>query len=135
METQNGYSILLLNQDQDEQALLKFILERERDDKVLSGELDISQLEIIAKNNTVNLIILKVVGKIGFDVLGFYQQLQANFVLRPIPVLFWRVSNPKALIPEAKKLGVAGYVNYVFQPHHLLEARDTILAGGTYFPE
>jgi DNA-binding NarL/FixJ family response regulator len=83
-----------------------------------------------------DLIVLETVAWIDDLDIGIpvYQQIKRIESLQLVPVLFWNVPNPTYTNPKAQQLGVAGCVMMPSQPNELIEARDTILAGGTYYP-
>jgi DNA-binding NarL/FixJ family response regulator len=67
-------------------------------------------------------------------IFDFYRRIKAIPALQSVPVLLWRVPDPKAMYEEAQQLGVSGYIEYVCSLEELVTARDVLLKGGTYYP-
>ena len=127
--------ILVLSNDKDICGVIEFLLNRERNDTVISAS-DLQKVQALAQQQVPDLIILESTVRVFGDQSGFpvYQQLRTIESLKQVPILFWMIPNPSRVNPEAQQLGVAGCVAMPSQPQELLEARDVILAGGTYFP-
>lgn len=128
MKVKKGCTILYVNEDVDEGGMLTLLLKRERDDKVIYCEPKISSVLEKLSQNIPDLILLQAVGNI--DPFDFYNRLKAIPKLQKVPVILWRVSHLEEKRPSmARQIGMEGYVFYMYQPHHLLEARDTVLSG------
>jgi DNA-binding NarL/FixJ family response regulator len=66
---------------------------------------------------------------------GFEAAREIRKVLPKTPVLILTMHRSRQLIEEAKKLGLNGYVAKTQATETLLQAVDTVLAGGTFYPE
>ncbi len=128
-------NILVLNDDEDICAVIKLVLENARNDTITTAY-SLAQVKALAQQQTPDLIVLEPVARIDYLDIGIpvYQQLKRIESLQQVPVLFWMVPNPMHIYPHAQQLGVAGCVSMPSQPKELIEARDVILAGGTYYP-
>ena len=127
--------ILILSNDKDICGVIEFLLNQERNDTVSSAS-DFQKVRALAQQQIPDLIILESTAHVFQDQSGFpvYQQLRTIESLKQVPILFWMVPNPGRFNPEARRLGAAGCVAMPSQARELLDARDVILAGGTYFP-
>jgi CheY-like chemotaxis protein len=137
IDVKSGSRVMYVDDDPDMRLLIKFNLERERNDKVILCAPDFEQLQIAIGQNVPNLVILSVASLLdhGFQgMFDFCQQLQDVPVLQNVPVLLWSVYNSNAIDAEAEQLGIRGYTVYPHDLHALIAARDTLLRGGTYFP-
>ncbi len=67
------------------------------------------------------------------DSLKLCQELKKLPETQKVPVLFFRVANPEKFHPVAKRVGVEGYLDYFAQPNEIVDARDIVLSGGTYY--
>jgi CheY-like chemotaxis protein len=128
-------NILVLSDDEVMCALVKVVLEREHNDTVTAVS-SIDQVKSFAQQQIPDLIVLEFVARIDDLDIGIpvYQQIRRIASLQQIPVLFWMVPNPTYTYPKAQELRVAGCVAMPSQPKELIEARDVILAGSTYYP-
>jgi CheY-like chemotaxis protein len=130
-----GCTILYVSNDSEELELLELILGDGRNDRVVMCAPDLGGIQSATEKENPDLVLLNFApGIAGFDGFELYRQLRAVPSLQEIPVLFWRVPNPKAVYPKAQRIGVSGCVHLVFQPKDLLAARDATLRGDTYYP-
>lgn len=132
MESKLGAKVLYLGDDPSGHKVLEIILGQERNDKVTYMP-DYEQIKAVIEQETPDLIILNVftLNELWLD--EAYQHLKTNLVLQNVPILLWRVVN-QIIYREAQRLGMAGCIGYNFSRKELLAARDTVLAGDTYYP-
>lgn len=128
-------NILVLGGEKDILRLVVRILMEARNDTATPAS-SLAQAEVLAQQQSLDLIVLDFIASIGEHDGGIsvYQQIRRIESLRQVPVLFWMVPNPTRIYPEAQQLGVAGCVTMPSPPAELVKARDVILAGGTYYP-
>jgi DNA-binding response OmpR family regulator len=131
MNTESCTTVLFVDEDLDEEGLIRLILANERKDRVIASKPDIPRIKLTAKQKQIDLVLLAFLGSESFLL---YQQLRSIHSLHQVPILLWRVANPKMVSAKAKQLGAAGFVPLVFQPQDLLAARDAALIGDTYYP-
>jgi DNA-binding NarL/FixJ family response regulator len=131
MNTKSCTTVLFVDEDLDEEGLIRLILANERKDRVIASKPDIRRIKLIAEQTQIDLILLAFLASKSF---ALYRQLGSIQSLRQVPVLLWRVPNPEVIHAEAQRLGVAGFVPLVFRPQDLLAARDAALIGDTYYP-
>ncbi len=128
-------NILALSDDADICRVIKIVLENARNDTVTTAS-SLAQVKALTQQQVPDLIVLEFVARIDDLNIGIpvYQQVRGIEAFQEVPVLFWMVPNPTYTYPKAQQLGVAGCVLMHSQPKDLVEARDVILAGGTYYP-
>jgi CheY-like chemotaxis protein len=130
-----GSTVLYVSNDFDEGKLLELILGSKRNDRVITCAPDLHSVQLVAGREHIGLVLLKfITGVDNLDGFLLYRQLRSVPALEEVPVLFWRVPNPKTVYREAQRLGVSGCIHFVFQPQDLLAARDAALMGDTYYP-
>ncbi len=140
-DADSGSKVVYIDDEPDGRRLMEFCLGQERNDKVILCAPDLQQIRAAVEQDYPELVILSITSvysafmgsglRSAFD---FCQQLKAIPALQNVPVLLWRVPNPKAILEEAQRLGISGYTEYVCSLQELLAARDTLLRGGVYFP-
>jgi CheY-like chemotaxis protein len=113
--------------------LIKRVFKTRNDDVIVTRYNQ--QTLAVAERNQPDMIIVEATLP-GVDVFQVYQQLRAMPMLQKTPVLFWRVPNAQDMYPKAQTVGVAGCMEFVSGYHtdKLLEARDVIAEGSTYYP-
>ncbi len=128
-------NILVLSGEVDILKVLTRILVDARNDTVTTAS-SLIQVRALAQQQVPDLIILEFTSQIDEYNSGIpvYQQIRGIEAFQEVPVLFWMVPNPTYTYPKAQQLGVAGCVLMPSSPKDLIEARDVILAGGTYYP-
>ena len=128
-------NILVLSDEEVICTVIKSVLGNARNDTVVSAS-SLVQANALAQQQVPDLIVLEFVARIDDLDIGIpvYQEIERTELLQQVPVLFWMVPNPSWIYPQAQQLGVAGCVTMPSQPNELVEARDLILAGGTYYP-
>jgi CheY-like chemotaxis protein len=128
-------NILVLSGEEVILRALTRILVDARSDTVTTAS-SLIQVRAFAQQQVPDLIILEFTAQIDEYNLGIpvYQQIRGIEAFQEVPILFWMVPNPTYTYPTAQQLGVAGCVTMPSQPKELIEARDVILAGGTYYP-
>lgn len=132
MNIQRRCKVLYISDDVDEFHLLQYILGHERSDTVQFCSPEIQSIQAAIQQEIPDLALLMAV---GIDAIALYQKCKAIPALANVPIILWRVPYPEEIrAAEARRVGMAGYVYYVFQPQHLLAARDTVLTGKTYYP-
>ena len=130
---ERGCKVLVIDDVPEMEEMIKLLLTYERNDQVrfaLSGNAGLA----IAEQDPPDLIILDVMmpKMNGYEVC---QRLKDTPTLRDIPVLFLTVVPPRMGYPETQRLGGAGYLCKPYQISEILEARDAVLRGETYYPE
>jgi len=130
---ERGCKVLVIDDVPEMEEMIKLLLTYERNDQVrfaLSGNAGLA----IAEQDPPDLIILDVMmpKMSGYEVC---RRLKDTPTLRDIPVLFLTVVPPRMGYPETQRLGGAGYLCKPYQISEILEARDAVLRGETYYPE
>ena len=128
-------NILALSDDEDICDVIQIVLERACHDTVIAVS-NLAQAAAAAQQHRPDLIVLEFVARMDDLAIGIpvYQRIRKLEWLHEVPVLFWMVPNPTRIYPQAQQLGVAGCIAMPSQPEELVEARDVILSGGTYYP-
>ena len=133
-ETQ-GCKVLVISDEPEMVELMKLVLARSRGDDVrgaLGRDKDLS----FAQQDPPDLIIIKLMRPElggGYDICRRLREMQE---LKDVPVLFQVPTSYKIIYPEyvEQEFGVVGYLEYSFGPQDLLDARDAVLRGETYYP-
>ena len=128
-------NILVLSDEEVICTVIKSVLGNARNDTVVSAS-SLVQANALAQQQVPDLIVLEFVARIDDLDIGIpvYQEIKRIELLQQVPVLFWMVPNPTLIYSQAQQLGIAGCVTMPSQPKELVEARDVILARGTYYP-
>jgi DNA-binding response OmpR family regulator len=113
--------------------MIRLLLTYERNDQVRfasNGNMGLA----VAEQDPPDLIILDVMMPQinGYEVC---RQLKDTPALRDIPVLFLTVVPPRMGYEETQRLGGAGYLCKPYKINEILEARDAVLRGETYYPD
>ncbi len=132
METRQGCQVLVIDDMIEMEELLGLLLSHERNDSVIYAHGGHEGLAV-AQQRLPQLIILDLMmpDLHGFEVC---RRLKDTPGVRDIPVLVLTVVPPQLVYPEAQRLGAAGYLCKPFELEELLNARDALLRGGTYYP-
>jgi DNA-binding response OmpR family regulator len=130
---ERGCKVLVIDDVPEMEEMIKLLLTYERNDQVrfaTNGDVGLA----IAKQDPPDLIILDVMMPQinGYEVC---RQIKATPALRDIPILFVTVVPPRMGYPETQRLGGAGYLCKPYKINEILEARDAVLRGETYYPD
>ena len=130
---ERGCKVLVIDDVPEMEEMIRLLLTYERNDQVRfasSGDVGLA----VAKQDPPDLIILDVMMPQinGYEVC---RQLKDTPALRDIPILFLTVVSPRMGYEETQRLGGAGYLCKPYQISEILEARDAVLRGETYYPE
>ena len=138
MDAKFGSKVMYIDNDLEEGRMVQLYLEQECNDEVVLCVPDYQQVQTAVERDVPALVILNFVSepiKQGLQgIFDFYRHIKTTPALQNVPVLLWRVPNPKAMYEEARQLGVSGYIEYVCSLEELGQARDELLKGGTYYP-
>ena len=133
MQPELGINVLFINDDADEGKMMQIFLREKRQDRVIICHPTDQRLSDIIEQEDPELILISFID--GLDAVQIYQELRANPKLQETPIMFWRVTkNPVEFYPIACQLGLAGWIDFICRLDEFLEARDVVLAGGTYYP-
>lgn len=126
--------VLVIYNDLADGVFIERVLVEERKDEVFATSYDRQTLNE-ADQNPPDIIMLSATLSEP-DAFQVYQQLRARASLQNIPVLFWRVPNPRYTCPRAQAAGVAGCLEFMSSHNkdNLLKARDVVAEGGSYYP-
>jgi PleD family two-component response regulator len=126
--------ILFITEDRDEGKLVQYYLGEERNDTVITCNPQHQALSDFGQAG-LDLILLTAYPQ-AFKAFQLYQALRTVPGFEQIPLIFWRfLETPSEFYPMAQKVGAAGCIEYVFDIEQaLLVARDTVIAGGIFYP-
>ena len=131
MSQTERYKILVIEDEVEMGELIKLFLSRVGDEvqTATNGRQGIA----MAEQNPPDLIILDLMlpDLNGWEV---YQIIKATTALRQVPVLLTEAFTAKSIYPEAKRVGMDGYLIKPFTLPELLTARQALLDGKTYYP-
>jgi len=124
--------VLIINDNPEMADLMQIILGRGRNDEVKfawGGNKGLAA----AQRDPPDLIILAVMmpDLSGWDIC---RQIRSLPDLWSVPVLFYAGLVPNRAYPYVQQVGGQGYLILPFGPRELLNARDLLLKGQTYFP-
>ena len=124
-------SRILVIGDPDVNELVRFILERQRDQArcTSDGYVGLSA----AEQDRPDMVIIYLWTQ-GLNAFEFYERAQTSPTLRDIPILFYGAMPLEHAYPMIQPLGVQGYLCGPFAIEELVRARDALLRGETYFP-
>ena len=131
MNQSGSCRVLIIDDEPMAANLLELILTNGRNDQVimaLSGQEGL----IKAEQEQPNLIIVRIMMSLnGYEICRRLKQIPA---LADVPVLLQAAMPPERVYSTAQEVGAAGYLYQPFRPNVLIEARDTVLQGGLFYP-
>ncbi len=132
MDIPSGCRVLVIDDMVEMEELIGILLAHERKDHVMYAH-DGREGLAIAEREHPQLIILDLMmpDLHGYEVC---RRLKAARALKEIPILLLTVVPAHIVYPEARQLGVAGYICKPFELDELLAARDALLRGEAYYP-
>lgn len=131
MEQLPGCRVLIIDNEPMSAQLLDLILTRHRNDQVIVAPSGLEGLAI-AEEVKPDLIIVRIMmNPDGFEIC---RQLKQMPTLANVPVLLQAAMAIERVYPTAKEIAAAGYLYQPFTPDVLIEARDTVLQGGAFYP-
>ena len=135
-----GVRILFIHPERIVREVVRKVLLQQFGDKAHCAPDTVSGL-VAAKKRRPNLVFIYWRGS-DLDAFDCYGRLRAMPGMKEIPVVFmgilcWRLwgKDPKEFFPKLQELGVSGYLNQPFRLDDLIEARTTVLNGGSYYSE
>jgi two-component system phosphate regulon response regulator PhoB len=131
MSQTKQYKILVIEAEVALGDLIKLFLSRIGDEvqTATNGRQGI----VMAEQNPPDLIILDLMLP-DFDGWEFYRRLKVIPALKQVPVLLTEAFSAESIYPEAKRVGMDGYLIKPFTVPELLTARQALLDGKTYYP-
>jgi CheY-like chemotaxis protein len=130
-DRQTNCRILIIDNEPMSAKLLDLVLTRTRNDQVAIASSGMDGLQIAEKEIPDIIIVRIMMNPDGYEIC---QQLKQNPILTKVPVLLQAAITPEKVYPTAKKVGASGYLYQPFDPITLLEARDAVLQGQSFFP-
>jgi DNA-binding response OmpR family regulator len=130
---EEGCKVLVLHEDRGYAVLFELILARHRNDSVVFASGGYQGLAMAEKDQP-DLIFIYL-WMPGLPAFEFFDRVRKTPGLESIPVLFYGALDPEKAYPMMRRLGAAGYLYQPFKPQELIQARDAVLSGGTYYPE
>jgi DNA-binding response OmpR family regulator len=126
-------TILFIDDDAVEGKLIQLFLGEKRQDNVIVCNPTDQPPQNIIEQKQPDLILITATA--SFDFIQLCQELRVIPKLQETPIMFWRVArSPANFYPIAQQLGAVGWFEFPCQFEKLLEGRDIVLAGGTYYP-
>ena len=132
MDDIRGCRVLVIDDMREMEEMMCLLLAHERDDRVTFARGG-RQALALAEQDPPQLVILDLMmpDMNGYEV---FRRLKAIPSLQNVPVILLTVLPSSMVYPEARRLGVAGYICKPFEFKDLLAARDAVLKGETYYP-
>jgi DNA-binding response OmpR family regulator len=132
MDTIRGCRVLVIDDMREMEEMMCLLLAHERDDQVTFARGG-RQALALAEQDPPQLVILDLMmpDMHGYEV---FRRLKAIPSLQNVPVILLTVLPSPMVYPEARRLGIAGYVCKPFEFQDLAAARDAVLNGETYYP-
>lgn len=132
MDKTQGCRVLVIDDMGEMEDMMCLLLAYERNDQVTfarGGEQGLA----LAERELPQLVILDLMMP---DLHGYevFRRFKAMPTMQNVPVIILTVLPSQMVYPEAKRLGIAGYVCKPFEFEDLLAARDAVLRGETYYP-
>ena len=132
MESLKGCRVLVIDDEPEMMDLVRLILEKKCGDEVIraaSGRKGIAKAQDVLPD----LIILDIMMP-DLDGWETYTHIRAIPALQKTPILFVAAASAEYIYPRAKQIGAKGYLQEPFRPSDLVNARNTVLSGKTYYP-
>ncbi|MBN1284297.1 MAG: response regulator [Anaerolineae bacterium] len=129
---ENGQNILFVEDVRDMAKLMELILKRARSDTIRVAPTWQEACTAIEQDPP-DLIIVRIM-MCETDGYEICRRLKAMPAAQHIPVLLQAAMDPKFVYPKAQQAGADGYLYQPYGPAELVEARDALLRGETYYP-
>ena len=131
MDASQGRKIIVLHEDSSWGDIFRRILAKCQDEVrfVPNGMqgLEVAQQERPA-------IIFIYLWTPGLNAFEFYEQLQQAVSIQDMPLVFYGAMPVERAYPLIRPLQVAGYLRQPFLAQDLIQVRNAVLNGETYFP-